>query len=189
MSVIGPDTAASGSRIPVGKYVAGVSDSFPRVGRTRIIESAIAGREKVEFLPINLSSDRTTDGRYLEFRIPGIVGRFLDLSSIALELKLSITSNGTEKLKADENATIVDAPVNSIFRAAQVYVGDRLVESNGFYNYSAYVKLLSTFKKGNLDTIGKLGYMNSNYEKETNNYASIKIFLKLMRRILLELTT
>ena len=172
MSVIGPDTAASGSRIPVGKYVAGVSDSFPRVGRTRIIESAIAGREKVEFLPINLSSDRTIDGRYLEFRIPGIVGRFLDLSSIALELKLSITSNGTEKLKADENATIVDAPVNSIFRAAQVYVGDRLVESNGFYNYSAYVKLLSTFKKGNLDTIGKLGYMNSNYEKETNNYAS-----------------
>ena len=172
MSVIGPDTAASGSRIPVGKYVAGVSDSFPRVGRTRIIESAIAGREKVEFLPINLSSDRTIDGRYLEFRIPGIVGRFLDLSSTALELKLSITSNGTAKLKADENATIVDAPVNSIFRAAQVYVGDRLVESNGFYNYSSYIKLLSTFKKANLDTIGKLGYMNPNYESETNNYTS-----------------
>ena len=91
MSVIGPDTAGSGSRIPIGRYVAGISDNFPRVGRTRMIESAIAGRERVDFLPVNLSSDKTIDGRYLEFRIPGIVGRFLDLSSIALELKLSIT--------------------------------------------------------------------------------------------------
>ena len=170
MSVLGPDTAASGSRIPVAKYVAGVSDNFPRVGRTRIVESAIAGREKVEFLPINLSPNRTIDGRYLEFRIPGIVGRFLDLSSIALELKLSVTTNGTDKLKADENSAIVDAPVNSIFRAAQVYVGDRLVESNGFYNYSSYVKLMTTFKKTNLETLGQLGHMNANYESEVDTY-------------------
>ena len=170
MSVIGPDTAGSGTRIPIGRYVAGVSDNFPRAGRARMIESAIVGRERADFLPVNLSSDKTIDGRYLEFRIPGIVGRFLDLSSIALELKLSITSNGREKLKADENATIVDAPVNSIFRSAQVYVGDRLVESNGFYNYSSYIKLLSSFKKATLDTLGKLGYMNPTYESEPNIY-------------------
>ena len=159
MSVIGPNTPGAGVEIPISRYIAGVTDNFPRVNRNRIVEVSIAGRERIDILPVNLTSDRRLEGGYIEFRIPGITGRFLDLSKISLEVKLSLLKTGNVKLEADDYLNLVNGAGNTLFKSVQVYIGDRLVESNPFFNYSSYIKLLSTFKKSNIDTIGNLGYL------------------------------
>ena len=170
MSAAAPNTAGTGVSVPIGRYVAGVSDRFPRVTRNRMVEVSIASREKQDILPVNILSDKSIDGSYLEFRVPGIVGRFLDLSSLALEMKVIIRNEKKERLTPAQKAVFVDSPVNSMFRSVQVYLGDRLVESNGFYNYSSYIKLLTTFQKRNLDTLGIAGMLNVDYETEPSVY-------------------
>ena len=75
MSAVAPNTVGTGVSVPIGRNVAGVSDRFPRVTRNRMVEVSIASREKQDILPVNILSDKSIDGSYLEFRVPASPAR------------------------------------------------------------------------------------------------------------------
>ena len=58
----------------------------------RALESSIASRNKLDILPVNLEghNNALTDN-YIEFRIPGVTGQFLDLSTLAIDLRARVT--------------------------------------------------------------------------------------------------
>ena len=88
MAAIMPNTPGTGNNIPISNYVAGITESYPNVNRQRTVESSINSKETIDFLPTNIGINQSISDKYLEFRINGTVGSFLDLSSIIMELQL-----------------------------------------------------------------------------------------------------
>lgn len=172
MSLPGPTTPSTGDQVPVSRFIASIADGYPRVDRNRLIESSIAGREKVEVLPINLNSYGLINGGFLEFRIPGIPNRFIDTSKINLELKLTVRKGDETDMGDLDNVDLPLSVINSIFRSCQVYIGEKLVESNPYFNYSAAMKLLKTFKYTSINTLGQLANINNSYESESETYVT-----------------
>ena len=82
-----PNTPGTGNNIPISSYVAGITEPYPNVNTQRVVESSINSKETIDFLPTNIGVNQTISDKYLEFRINGIVGSFLDLSSIIMELQ------------------------------------------------------------------------------------------------------
>ena len=91
MAAIMPNVPGTGNNIPTSTYVAGITESYPNVNRQRIVEASINSKECVDFMPVNMSTNQTLSDKYLEYRINGITGSFLDLSSLFMELDLKIT--------------------------------------------------------------------------------------------------
>ena len=71
--------------------------------------------------------------KYLEFRINGIVGSFLDLSSILMELHLKSKVAATG---ADALVGFVNGLSNTIFKSVTVFINEKMVEANPFFSYS-----------------------------------------------------
>ena len=63
---------------------------------------------------------------------------------------------------------------NTIFKSVTVFINDKIVESNPFFNYSSYVKLLKQLDKTQVDRYGSCGffYDNNNTEGVTNKYTA-----------------
>lgn len=150
--------ASTALSVPVPDYAPSVVGEFPRIQRLRQIESSIASRSIVDILPTNLSSNARLTDKYLEFRIPGIKGMFLDLAKLILELKLSLTqADGQSKLEDNVNVAFINGTANSMFKSIQVYIGDQMVETNPYYNIWSFIKMLTTFSSAKLKTLGELG--------------------------------
>lgn len=147
-----------GNELPTARYAAGVVDAFPRVNRLRLVESSIASRETEFILPVNITSGGNITDRYLEYRIHGIEGSFLDLSSIAIELHGGVKLNDGNPLPEDKDVSFANFLSNTLFKACQVYVGERLIEANPHYNYWSYIKNLTSARSTTLHTLGKTGY-------------------------------
>ena len=88
MAAIMPNTPGTGNNIPISTYVAGITKSYPNVNRQWVVESSINSKETIDFLPVNMGVNQTISDKYIEFRINGIVGSFLDLFSMIMELHL-----------------------------------------------------------------------------------------------------
>ena len=110
-----PNTPGSGNNIPISNYVAGIT-------------------ETIDFLPTNIGINQSISDKYLEFRINGTVGSFLDLSSIIMELQLkpqnSVDGNN---LKDEDLITFVNGLSNTIFKSVTVL-------NNGCY-YAQYTRI------------------------------------------------
>ena len=83
-----PNIPGTGNRIPILNYIAGMTDAYPNTNRRRVVETSINSRERVDFMPINAGLNQGLSDKYIEFRIKGSEGVFLDLSSLCLEMKL-----------------------------------------------------------------------------------------------------
>ena len=142
MAAIMPNTPRTGNNIPISNYVARITESYPNVNRQRTVESSINSKETIDFLPTNIGINQSISDKYLEYRINGTVGLFLDLSSIIMELQLK-PQNGLS---------------NTIFKSVTVFINDKMVESNPFFNHSSYVKLLKQLDKTQVDTYGSCGF-------------------------------
>ena len=57
-----------------------------------------------------------------------------------LQLKPKNAVNGNN-LKGEDLITFVNSLSNTIFKSVTVFINDKMVESNPFFNYSSYVKL------------------------------------------------
>ena len=91
----------------------------------------------------------------MEFRINGKVGSFLDLSSIIMELHLKpIKSTGGTPLKDEDLIALVNGLSNTIIKSVTVFLNDEMVESNPFFNFSSYVKLLKQLEKVQAERYG-----------------------------------
>lgn len=100
---------------PISVYVAFAIESFPRVSRTRSIDASMAGRSKLDILLVNLSINNEKTDDYIEFRTPGTMAQFLDLSSLALEESISVRKSDGIPL-ADTGHVTLSLPHLFIFQ-------------------------------------------------------------------------
>ena len=154
MAAIMPNTPGTGNNIPISNYVAGITESYPNVNRQRTVESSINSKETIDFLPTNIGINQSISDKYLEFRINGTVGSFLDLSSIIMELQLKPMNSIDGSSLKEDLITLVNGLSNTIFKSVTVFLNDKMVESNLFFNYSSYIKLLKQLDKTQTDRYG-----------------------------------
>ena len=160
MAGIFPNTPGTGENIPVSSYTAGITESYPNVNRQRIVESSINSKERVDFLPTNVGVNNTLTDKYIEFRINGTVGSFIDLSSIVLEMKMLLEPTGGGTVDDAINVGLVNGLSNTLFKSISFFINDKLIESNPIFNYTSYVKMLLSIKGDNIDSFGKCGFFH-----------------------------
>ena len=172
MAGVFPNIPGTGDNIAVSSYTAGITESYPNVNRQRIVESSINSKERVDILPVNMGINHTLTDRYLEFRIPGTVGAFIDLASLLIEMTIKITKNDGSNLDANTNIGVVNGISNTLFKSLSVFINDKMIESNPVFNYTSYLKMLTNINRDNIDSFGKCGFFHddSNNGKITRNY-------------------
>lgn len=153
-----PNVPGTGSKIPVATYIAGITESYPNVNRKRLVEASINSKERVDFMPCNMSVNQVLTDRYIEFRVNGVVGSFIDMSSISLELMLKISVGG-QNLGANNNIGFVNGLCNTLFKSVNVFLNDKMIESNSLHNYCSYVKQLKMIKTNFINSIGKCAFL------------------------------
>ena len=138
-----PNKPGTGNNIPISTYVAGITESYPNVNRQRVIESFINSKEMIDLLPTNMGDNQSLSDKYLEYRINGIVGSCLDLSGIFMELHVKpVQAFNNVALAADAIVGFVKGLSNTIFKSVTVFINEKMIEANPFFNYSSYIKLL-----------------------------------------------
>ena len=174
MAGVFPNIPGSGDNIPVSSYTVGITESYPNVNRQRIVESSINSKEKVDVLPVNMGINHRLTDRYLEFRVPGTIGSFIDLASLLIEMKLEITNNDGSALAADLNIGVVNGISNTLFKSISVFINDKMIESNPVFNYTSYLKMLMNINRDNIDSFGKCGFFHddANNGQVTQSYAA-----------------
>lgn len=163
MSVINANVLGAGVRAPVSEFSAAVTELFPNPNRSRIIESSIAGRKAFDTLPVNQSLTGSLTDNYLEFRIPGIEGRFVDLSSILLELDLTITqSDGTTTFtEGDDHLTLLNGlGCGGLFKSVTCFLNEQPVESNPVFTQWSFIKQSITFRPGQVSSLAENCFYN-----------------------------
>ena len=150
--------SAAAPTVPIPDYAPSIVSEFPRILRQRLVESSIASKTLVDVLPVNLNNNARLQDRYLEFRLPGVRGSFIDLSKLVLEMKLSLTQgDGQTKLEDAVNVTFSNGTANTIFKSIQVYIGDQMVETNPYFNYWSFIKMITSISPAKLRSLGEVG--------------------------------
>ena len=152
-----PNVPGTGNKVPVDSYIAGISESYPNANRQRVVESSINSRECLDFMPSNMGLNQTLTDRYMDFRIHGVTGSFIDMSSLVLEMCIKVTKGGDELQDAD-NIMFVNGLSNTIFKSVTVFLNEKMVESNPIYGYTSFSKLLKSCKRSTMYNIGKCGF-------------------------------
>ena len=173
MAGVFPNIPGSGDNIPVSSYTVGITESYPNVNRQRIVESSINSKERIDFLPVNMGLNHKVTDKYLEFRIPGTVGAFVDLASLLIEMNLNITMSDGSDLAADLNIGIVNGISNTLFKSISVFINDKMVESNPLFNYTSYLKMLTNVNRDNVNSFGKCGF----FHDDANNGAVTETYV------------
>ena len=166
MAAIMPNIPGTGNNIPVSSYIAGISEAYPNVNRQRVVESSINSKEKVDFMPVNMGLNQSLTDKYLEFRINGVIGSFLDLSSTTIELFLNLNQTGGVDLTAETMVGLVNGLSNTIFKSVTVFINEKMVESNPFFNYTSYVKLLKSMGSSEVTRYGGCGFLHDDYNND-----------------------
>lgn len=152
-----PNVPGTGNKIPVDSYMAGISESYPNTNRHRIVESSINSRECIDFMPSNMGLNQTLADRYMDFRIHGVTGSFIDMSSLVLEMSIKVTKGGTQ-LQDGDNIMLVNGLGNTIFKSVTVFLNEKMVESNPIYGYTSFSKMLKSCKRSTMYNIGKCAF-------------------------------
>ncbi len=108
------------------------------------IKSSVAARRKLDVLPVNLDDNANNhagiNDPYIEFRLPGIPGQFLDLSTLSLELQVSVAKADGAPLDADDHVVFSNGLNNTMFKSCACYLNEQLVESSSLFNYHVFIK-------------------------------------------------
>ena len=172
MVSIFPNVPGTGSKIPVSSYAAGITELFPNINRTRIIETSVNSRETIDYMSSNSSLNQRISDKYIEFRINGSPGKFLDLSTLTLEMKITF-SKGNAKVPDDLNMGVINGLSNTLFKSVNVFLNGRLVESNPMFHYTSYIKMLKEVKVTDLNSLGTCAYLFDDFSSEvTNEYTA-----------------
>ena len=174
MAGVFPNVPGSGDNIPVSSYTVGITESYPNVNRQRIVESSINSKERLDVLPVNMGINHRLTDRYLEFRVPGTIGSFIDLASLLIEMKLEIRNNDGTNLADDLNIGIVNGISNTLFKSISVFINDKMIESNPIFNYTSYLKMLTNINSDNINSFGKCGFFHddANNGEVTKTYSA-----------------
>lgn len=126
-------TSGVGVKTPLETYSTAISEMFPRPNRLRLIESSISSKQDIDVLPINAGYDNRITDKYVEFHIPKAEGSFIDLSSLALELKIRVTKeDGTSLLVENDKMVFANGLLHTIFKSATMFLNGVQVENSFF---------------------------------------------------------
>lgn len=168
MTHYGADVQGGASTTPLTNYLTAVSEHFPQTNRTRIIESSIASRSKLDILPVNLDGNPSNNAgisdSYIEFRVPGVPGQFLDLSTLSLELRVGVTKLDRSQLTEGDHVIFTNGLSNTMFKSCACYFNEQMVESNALFNYHAFLKMISTIPQDKIDSMGRAAFFRRDYE-------------------------
>ncbi|XP_069177093.1 uncharacterized protein [Procambarus clarkii] len=152
------EPSGAGVKIPLEYYSSIIIDQFPRSNRIRNVESSIASTQQIDVLPVNLPINQRLRDNYLEFRIPGTQGAFLDLANIVIDFKVSLTKDDdTTKLEEDDHVEFVNGLSNTMFEGVQVFLGEQVVETNTNFNYWSFIKLITSLPPSKMSSLGRIG--------------------------------
>ena len=149
-------------RVPVGEYVASLSESFPRPRKERVLNTGFEKRVAVVAKPISATNEGFGGEGYLEFHLAATPSQFTDLSNIQLELTGHIVKDGGAKVKAAENVQLTNLPLCSLFRTVSVFLNGVQVECGTNFGYSSYIRtMINTpdMRRGNL--LELMGYQDT----------------------------
>lgn len=159
MADYGLDVDGGGITVSLPEYTVAVSESFPRVSRPRSVEGSIIARNKLDVLPINLDGNKDgINDTYLEFRIPGTSGQFLDLSTLSLELRVSISKSDGSKLTDTDHVKFTNGLNNTMFKSITCYLNEQLVESSALFNYHSFIKMITSLPQDKINSLGHAGF-------------------------------
>ena len=165
MASLLPNTPGTGSKIPLNHYTAGITDLYPNVNRKRLVETSINSRERIDIMPINSGLNQSLSDKYIEFRIKSSEGVFLDMTTLALEMKMTFDKTGGFKSppEKDDLFKVVNGISNTLFKSVNVFLNDKLVESSPLFNYISYIKLLRTTPLSKINSVGECGGLYDDY--------------------------
>ena len=155
-------------KTPVSKYDVVITDSFPRVNQSYSFEGSIEQRDTVCISPSNAAT-QDVNASYCEFRCDGVPQRFLDLSSIKLEVLGECVKGANTALEDADGILLVDNTLHSLFKSVSVFLNGKQVENNTMYPLLSHLKTVietSPHKKGRL-------LANSKYWGNSHSYESL----------------
>ena len=129
------------------------------------MESSIAARTKLDILPVNLegNNEGITD-TYIEFRVAGVPGQFLDLSTLALELRVGVSKTDGTELSDTDHVVFANGLSNTMFKSCTCYLNEQMVESNALFNYHSFIKMITSVSQDKLDSVGMTSFYYRDYE-------------------------
>ncbi|XP_042855398.1 uncharacterized protein LOC122242213 [Penaeus japonicus] len=157
------DVEGGGVQSPFNDYLASITESFPRVSRKRVIESSISSRRKLDVLPVNLEGDNGVRDSYIEFRIPGVDGQLLDLSTLSIDMKITLSKEDGTTLTDVDHVVLTNGLSNTFFKSCTCYLNEQMVESNALYNYHSFIKMVTTISPDRIATLGRSLYYFKDY--------------------------
>ena len=163
----------TGFNTPTHKYDQSVISAFPRINKKYLVESSIGSRNDRDYMSTNCSlfTGRVTD-QFIEFNVAGVDSEFIDLSSIAIEMKLTLTNADGTAIANDANLTVCDGIFHRIFQSHTVYMNSVQVENSPNFGLLNVIKTYCNMSKTKLATFGRnMGY-NSLYEPIPSTYTA-----------------
>lgn len=162
---------------PTSNYEESVSEMFPSLSKRYKIDGSIESRYDRDYLPVNCNVfNGSINDNFLEFRVSGADGEFLDLSTLALEVKMGITNADGTALDDTDNLTLADGLFHNLFKSHSVYLNGTQVEGNSYFGLCNNIKVYTQMRKSNLCTLGRNMYykdlINTIPEKITDAYFS-----------------
>lgn len=149
-----------GVKTPLNNYSSAITEMFPHPHKIRMIESSISSKQDIDVLPINAGYDNRITDKYVEFLIPKAEGSFVDLSSLALELKIRVTKeDGISVLTENDKMVFANGLLHTLFKTATVFLNGVQVENSFLYNYSSFVKQMTTLSPDKIRTLGRNSFL------------------------------
>ena len=100
--------AIQGSTLPSMKYVNSITSHFPNPARVYKVESGVKNRYLRDYLPINASlSNGAVEDNYIEFIINSNNQEFIDISSLAMEMKILISKSDGKIVEDTKNISVM----------------------------------------------------------------------------------
>ena len=168
--------------VPTSRYHNAISNAFPTDKRTYKLESGISTKYERDVLPSNVSinSESVTDN-YLEFIVNGSDREFIDLDTLALELKVTITKQDDSPVTADSHVSLVDGFPHRLLSKSSIFLNSVQCESNSFYGIWTVLKHYLSLDKNEMTSHGRNMYYKSLENNIPKTYTAAQFALASLK--------
>lgn len=116
------------------------------------VQTSILSESVVKYNPLT-TLDKCSN---IQFLIPSIKDKYINLNRIDLKLQLQIIKNdGTTFAEEDKDIEVylINNCLHSIFKKLTIEMNDQIVSNTQFYHYKSYLENLLNFQKGSAENL------------------------------------